>query len=240
MLRFLCLMFFYSLSSLIQALPTGFVYLHDIDPTIIEDMRYATTNNFTGHRVPGYQVGRCILTRQAAIQLSNAQKEANKQGYSFKVYDCYRPKMAVNAFYEWSKTADETTKKAFYPREEKNNLFTRQYIALDSKHSRGSTIDLTLVKLGTTQAAHPSSSRCYGKTTHYLNDNSINTGSRFDCFDVSVFPSYQNLSKEQKANRQFLTQLMMRYDFVPSEVEWWHFTLDHEPYPNTYFNFIVR
>lgn len=225
-----------------NALPKGFVYLHDIAPEIIEDMRYASSYNFIGHPIPGYQASRCILTREAAGQLAKAEKAAQKKGYTFKVYDCYRPQTAVNAFYKWSQSANDIKmKKGFYPREDKRTLFAKGYIAQSSGHTRGSTIDLTLVKIGTKDSSlQPVLTRCYGKTISYMNDNSLNTGTRFDCMDRAAHVTYKNLSIEQKTNRLLLRNLMINYGFTPYSKEWWHFTLKHEPYPHTYFDFPVR
>lgn len=226
----------------VQALPKGFVYLHQVAPQIEEDLRYATTDNFMGRTVPGYIAKHCILTKATAQQLAKAEQAALKMGYTLKVYDCYRPRRAVNAFYKWSQDEhDQLMKTAFYPREDKNTLFDKGYIAQASGHSRGSTVDLTLVKLGTT--FHPSSTnqtRCYGKTTEHINDNSINTGTRFDCFDISAHTNYQQLTAAQKANRLLLRNLMTRYGFYPYKEEWWHFTLRGEPYPKNYFDFPVK
>jgi len=230
------------LSQLAHALPQGFVYLHERAPGIVEDIRYAGSNNFVGNPIPGYDAGLCILTFQAADQLAKVQEAALKQNYSLKVYDCYRPQRAVDAFYQWSeKTKDTLMKKAFYPRVEKKNLFAQGYIAKSSGHSRGSTVDLTLVKIkGKLTLSSANSTACYGKTLAYLNDNSINTGTRFDCFDPSAHVFYPDLSSEQKANRQLLRRLMLAQGFKPYGKEWWHFTLKNEPYPNTYFDFLVR
>ncbi|KTD22166.1 D-alanyl-D-alanine dipeptidase [Legionella lansingensis] len=224
------------------SLPKGFVYLDEVAPNIIEDMRYAGSNNFVGHPIPGYKINRCILTLAAAKQLANVEKKARAMGYGLKIYDCYRPQRAVNAFYRWSQVPrDNKMKAAFYPREEKNTLFAKGYIAKASGHSRGSTVDLTLIKLGKNNRGNiEKSATCYGKTPAYIDDDSIDTGTRFDCFDVSAHTNYQDLTEEQKANRLLLRNLMLRYGFVPYKEEWWHFRLRNEPYPHTYFDFPVQ
>lgn len=133
----------------VYALPKGFVYVHDLAPEIIEDLRYVGSNNFIGHPIPGYKANHCILTTAAAEQLAKAEKAALDMGYTIKVYDCYRPQRAVNAFYQWSQNPKDSKMKAnFYPREAKSYLFAKGYIAQASGHTRGSTIDLSLVKLG--------------------------------------------------------------------------------------------
>ena len=232
----LCLLY----NSSCLSLPNNFVALEDIAPDIPQDMRYATSNNFIGNPIPGYQRGSCILTKQAAEQLKKAQKAVKAKGYSLKVYDCYRPQKAVNYFYKWSQnTKDQRQKAAFYPRVNKEELFDKQYIALSSGHSRGSTVDLTLVRLGSV-AKKATLTRCYSKSPNYLDDNSLDMGTRFDCMDKSANLDYPHLSKAQTANRKLLQQLMKENGFTPYFYEWWHFTLAKEPYPKTYFNFSVR
>ncbi|BCA94290.1 D-alanyl-D-alanine dipeptidase [Legionella antarctica] len=224
-------------------LPNGFVYLHEIAPDIIQDIRYATANNFIGSPIPGYEKRVCIVTRQAGEQLRKAQQKIKAKGYSLKVYDCYRPQKAVNYFYQWSQNPEKQQQKtAFYPREIKKNLFKNNYIALYSGHSRGSTIDLTLVK-----SSNPSKNtsktnlmRCYDRSPNYLDDDSINMGTRFDCLDKSAHIYYPNLSKIQQKNRLLLKKLMLRHGFRPYLYEWWHYTLNNEPYPSTYFDFPVN
>ena len=236
------LVLYYLVTKAAFALPQGFVYLRDVAPDIIEDMRYATTNNFIGNPIPGYKKGVCIVTRKAAEQLKKAQKEIKTKGYSLKVYDCYRPQRAVNYFYRWSQNnTDQRQKAAFYPREPKELLFKRNYIALSSGHSRGSTIDLTLVKLNNPAKKQnsPHLTRCYDTSPNYLNDSSIDMGTRFDCLDPSAHIRYSHLSAIQKKNRSLLQQLMIKNGFKPYLYEWWHFTLKQEPYPNTYFDFPV-
>ncbi len=224
------------------ALPQGFVYLQDVAPDIIQDMRYATSDNFIDHPIPGYKRGTCIVTQKAAEQLKKAQKEIKAKGYSLKVYDCYRPQRAVNYFYKWSQnSADQRQKAAFYPREPKELLFKRDYIARSSGHTRGSTVDLTLVKLSNPAKKQNSVhlTRCYGTSPNYIDDGSVDMGTRFDCLDPSAHIHYTQLSKSQKKNRLLLQQLMLKNGFKPYLYEWWHYTLKKEPYPKTYFDFPV-
>lgn len=222
------------------ALPKGFVYLHDIAPDIIEDMRYQTSNNFIGNPIPGYKKGVCIVTKQTAEQLKKAEEEIKAKGYTIKVYDCYRPQKAVNYFYKWSQNKNQRQKASFYPREPKNELFKRKYIALSSGHTRGSTLDLTLVRLNQGSKINENHlTRCYDQSSQYLDDNSIDMGTRFDCLDRRAHLNASKLSKTQRANRLLLKQLMLKNGFKPYFYEWWHYTLRDEPYPNTYFNFPV-
>nr|WP_042238661.1 M15 family metallopeptidase [Legionella oakridgensis] len=216
------------------ALPNNFVYLHDVAPNIIEDMRYAGNNNFVGTPIPGYLAPRCILTRAAAIQLQKAQLAIARQGYRLKVYDCYRPQMAVNAFNLWSKDLNDTRmKQRFYPHEPKKTLFDKGYIALYSGHSRGSTVDITLIKTSNANKTNQ-------KNDNLGKNHPIDMGTPFDYFDKSAHVFYRGLSKQQLKNRMLLRTLMMTYGFKPYPKEWWHFTLDNEPYPHTYFNFPVK
>lgn len=239
-------LFFFSLlmwltAATAYALPAGFVYLHTVSPTILEDLRYASANNFTGQWVPGYESGHCILTRAAARQLALVEETALKEGYTLKVYDCYRPRRAVKAFYQWSQSSDLSTKPFYYPREEKSTLFAKGYISLMSGHSRGSTVDLTLVKRS--QRGHypaQASTVCYSKTSQHSNDDAINTGSRYDCLDKSAHVFYADLTAKQRQNRLLLRELMVARGFSPYGKEWWHFTLKNEPYPRTYFDFPVH
>lgn len=224
----------------IFALPAGFVYLHSIAPDIEQDMKYAGTNNFTGHQIPGYERGRCILSRQAAMQLKKAQKEAKRLGLGLKVYDCYRPVTAVNYFYRWSQNKfDRSQKDEFYPRVPKNQLFDKGYIARYSSHSRGSTIDLTLIHPGKSHHQR-STQNCYSKSSNYLDDNSLNMGTRHDCLDPSANYNYPELSAEQRKNRRLLRRIMNHAGFRPYSKEWWHFTLRNEPWKHKYFDFSVR
>ncbi len=212
------------------ALPQGFVYLHQVDPDIIEDMRYATSYNFTGRPVPGYLAPKCILSKPAARQLKKVQKAANKIGYRLKVFDCYRPQKAVKAFVGWSqRVKDNQMKPWFYPDEEKSTLFSKGYIAEYSGHTRGSTLDLTLVKSGD----YPSN--CNYKTC----PPSIDMGTPFDYFDHKAHVFAKGLTQTQKQNRMLLRRLMKQYGFRPYSKEWWHFTLNNEPYKRQYFDFNV-
>ena len=235
----LCLMLTMPLSF---SLPSGFVYLKDIAPGIQQNMRYATTQNFVGRPIVGYQSGQCILTSQAARALKKAQQTAQKLGYGLKVYDCYRPQMAVNDFYRWSQNRQISRyNPQYYPRVKKSQLFNKGYIARYSGHSRGSTVDLTLSPLKNKKRILPSQAlkRCYAASPEYLNDNSIDMGTRFDCLDPSAHFHYSKQSSKQLHNKRLLRQLMRQAGFKPYHKEWWHFSLGQEPYPKRYFNFVV-
>lgn len=227
-----------------NALPKGFVYLSTVDSSIVQDMRYATEHNFTGRPVPGYENATCILTSQAAEQLKKVQHSLQPLGYSLKIYDCYRPTQAVAAFYAWSQNNSETTKGEFYPQLEKKNLYKLGYVAFEkSTHSRGSTVDLTMVKLPLQPQEiyqpHKNLRACYLPYGQRFHDNSIDMGTGYDCFSELSHPDNINVSWQEYLNRLFLRYWMEKYGFASMETEWWHFTLKNEPFPETYFNFPV-
>ncbi|PSJ25613.1 D-alanyl-D-alanine dipeptidase [Streptosporangium nondiastaticum] len=224
--------------------PRGFVALADVDPTILQEMRYVTVHNFTGHRVDGYRRPLCVLTREAAEALHRAQRSLLRRGYSLKVYDCYRPQRAVNDFVEWAKDLADTLMKAeFYPRVDKTRLFADGYIAEKSGHSRGSTMDLTLVKLPVrpTRPYVPGEPLvpCYAPRWQRFPDNSVDMGTGFDCFDTLAHTLDPRITGVQRANRLLLKTTLEAVGFVNLPEEWWHFTFKPEPFPDTYFDFPV-
>jgi len=228
-------------------LPADFVYLHDIDPSIIQELRYAGYHNFLGRPVKGYEhhaMG-CILTKQAAQALKQVQAELKQHSLSLKVYDCYRPQMAVDDFISWSKQVKEQQMKTeFYPRVNKADVFKLGYVAEKSGHSRGSTMDLTIVALPVPvqESYHPGQKLypCYAPYYRRFRDNSVNMGSGYDCLDEVAHVDYQAISAQAHINRELLNHVMVGQGFVPVPEEWWHFTLKDEPYPQTYFNFPLR
>ncbi len=200
--------------------PSGFVLLADYVPGIVQEIRYYSTYNFIGDRIDGYEEPCALLTKEAARALKSVSNELMVQGYRLKVFDAYRPVSAVNHFVLWGiEDQDIRMKPYFYPDLQKQELFARGYIAKQSGHSRGSTVDLTLLDMRT------------GKE--------VDMGSPFDLFSEVSHPDYKDITEEQYANRMTLQRAMMRGGFVPIECEWWHFTLAHEPYPDTYFAFPV-
>lgn len=227
-----------------EDMASGFVYLRDVDPTILQDMRYAGTNNFTGHPVPGYDATECVLVREAADALKAVQAEVKAKGLSLKVYDCYRPARAVAAFVDWSKLPDDPkAKTTYYPALSKSALFPN-YVALVSGHSRGATMDLTLVPLDA-PAVLPSASSgeamaCTAAQGQRAPDASLDMGTAFDCFDTKANTETTGLTDEQHANREMLVDVMRRHGFKNYEREWWHYTLENEPFPNTIFDFPIE
>ncbi|MFE1407681.1 M15 family metallopeptidase [Streptomyces sp. NPDC058770] len=224
--------------------PGEFVALRSVDPTIIQEMRYPTAHTFMGVPVDGYREPLCILTRPAARALHRAQTRLLRRGYSLKVYDCYRPQRAVDHFVRWAKDLDDRTMKGeFYPRVDKSRLFADGYIAEKSGHSRGSTVDLTLVKLPAAPAGPDAPGRwnvpCYAPQDERFPDSSVDMGTGFDCFDTLAHTDDPRVQGAQRANRQFLKRTLAEAGFVNLAEEWWHYTLRAEPFPDTYFDFPV-
>ena len=177
--------------------------------------------------------------------LAKVQQELLKQHLSLKVYDCYRPQIAVNHFIAWSKDINDQKMKAeFYPRVDKKDFFKLGYVAEKSSHSRGSTMDLTIVPIPSpaTDTYKPGQPlvACIAPFGTRFNDGSIDMGTGYDCMDELSHIDNQQLNKTALKNRKLLSDLMQKYGFQPYLQEWWHFTLKDEPYPNTYFNFTVR
>ncbi len=200
--------------------PSGFVVLSDFVPHIVQEIRYYSTYNFIGDRIDGYEEPCAILTKEAARALKSVSSEIIVQDYRLKVFDAYRPATAVKQFILWGiEDQDIRMKPYFYPDLEKQELFEKGYIARQSSHSRGSTIDLTLLDMKT------------GKE--------LDMGSPFDLFSERSHPDYRGITEEQYENRMILQKVMVRNGFLPLDCEWWHFSLADEPYPDTYFEFPV-
>ena len=198
--------------------PSGFVLLSDVIPHIIQEIRYFSTYNFLGERVDGYEEPCSILTKEAARALKAVSNEMFVQGYRLKIFDTYRPACAVRHFVLWGiEDQDVRIKPYFYPDLQKQELFEKGYIAKMSSHSRGSTVDLTLLDMRT------------GKE--------VDMGSPFDLFSELSHPDCRDVTEEQFENRMMLQKVMVRNGFKPIDCEWWHFTLENEPYPDTYFEF---
>ncbi len=212
-----------------------FVNITDVVPDAILEIRYHSTYNFVGARIDGYEEPTALLTRQAADSLRAVSLDLKRHGYVLKIYDAYRPQRAVDHFMRWSQDLGDTITKAyFYPRLTKKEVFDGEYVATKSGHSRGSTVDLTIVDMKT------------GKE--------VDMGGTFDWFGIESHPDYgggnpetldfqqtdPNFTSVQFYNRMVLRTAMLRHGFKPLDNEWWHFTLKDEPFPDTYFNFPVK
>lgn len=199
---------------------SDFVLLTNAVPDVILEIRYFSTYNFVGDRIDGYLEPVALLTKEAAAALKAASDDFITKGYRLKIYDAYRPQMAVSNFVRWAQDVEDTRMKAyFYPDLTKDVLFEQGYIAERSGHSRGSTVDLTLVDMQT------------GKE--------LDMGGVFDFFGELSHPDYKEITEAQYANRMLLREGMLAHGFKPLPEEWWHFTLENEPYPDTYFTFPV-
>ena len=199
---------------------SGFVLVSDMVPHVIQEIRYHSTYNFIGDRIDGYEEPVAILTKEAARALRSACGELIVKGYRMKIFDAYRPACAVRHFVLWGvEDQDIRMKQYFYPELEKQELFAKGYIAKQSSHSRGSTVDLTLIDMQT------------GKE--------LDMGSPFDLFSEKSHPDFRGITEEQYENRMLLRDAMLRNGFAPLDCEWWHFTLADEPYPDIYFDFPV-
>lgn len=222
-------------------LPDGFSRLRDVDPTILQEMRYTTHHNFVGRPITGYDAADCWLTNRTARLLKDVQATVSAKGYTLKVYDCYRPQRAVNDFYRWAQDpTDDVTRKEFYPRLAKDKLFPLGYIAKQSGHSRGSTMDLTLVPKGngvspTWNIGDPLVD-CAAPASKRFPDTSIDMGTGFDCFDPKANTANPTITAAQKKRRAILLDAMTHAGFKNLPEEWWHYTLIDEPFPNTYFD----
>jgi zinc D-Ala-D-Ala dipeptidase len=223
----------------------GFVDIKEVIPDIQLDIRYFGYHNFLGEKVDGYNAAKCLLTKEAAESLSGVQKELGQFSLSLKIYDCYRPQRAVNHFVRWAKEIENTkTKKEFYPDIDKRNLFKDGYIDSKSGHSRGSTVDLTIIPLPAPEQQEYTPgqrlSECYLPASARFRDNSIDMGTGFDCFDELSHTATIDIGQKQRINRLLLKSLMDKYGFKNFDKEWWHYTLKNEPYPDKYFDFVIE
>ena len=200
-----------------------FVCLEDFLPSILTDLRYCSVNNFIGEPVDGYEAARAILSKAAAASLVKVQEELSLFGLGLKIFDAYRPQRAVDHFVRWAKKHDDNRMKPlYYPNIDKEQLIPDGYIIPRSSHSRGSTVDLTII------------------TNSGGRVRELDMGSPFDFFDPISWPGNLGVTAQQRANRMLLSTVMGNHGFVPLAQEWWHFTLANEPFPDTYFDFPVR
>ena len=199
-----------------------FVSVNNIIPDAVLDIRYYSNYNFIGKRIDGYEEPIALLTKKACMALKEANDEFKSKGYRIKIFDAYRPKGAVSHFIKWAKDVNDICmKNEFYPNIDKSQLFELGYISKESSHSRGSSVDLTLVDINT--------------------NLEIDMGGKFDYFDESSHSDYkEGLSDEQLQNKFYLQNIMIKHGFVPIKEEWWHFTLKDEPFPDTYFDFPIK
>ncbi|MEA1050130.1 M15 family metallopeptidase [Lamprobacter modestohalophilus] len=224
--------------------PDDIIDVSAIIPGAVLDLRYTTAHNFVGRPIPGYQAPRCLLTRQAAVALAEVQAALIEQGYQLKLYDCYRPQQAVDAFVAWAEDLDDQRMKTeFYPNVDKQHLFRDGYIASKSGHSRGSTVDLTILpKPAPPQPPFDAEAQvsCEATFGERFADNSVDMGTGFDCFSPLSHTLSPAITGQAHDYRLLLKGLMEEAGFKNLAEEWWHFTLRDEPYPETYFDFPIR
>ena len=197
---------------------SGFIPIYTVIDDAVYDIRYYSSYNFTGNRINGYKAPIAYMTKEGANALSVAAKDLRKKGYRLLIWDSYRPQKAVDNFVEWINNPNDEGDKSFYPELKKSDLLKGLYIMEKSGHTRGSTVDLTLIK---------------------KDGSFVDMGGTFDLFSEISHPNYKKLTKEQKKNRKILHNAMIKAGFKGLDSEWWHFTLENEPYPDTYFDFDV-
>lgn len=198
----------------------AFVNVGEEIPSIMLDVRYASSDNFIGRPITGYKASKIFISREAAQILKVIQTELQQEGLSLKIFDAYRPQRAVDDFVRWAADPNDiTTKAKYYPEIKKARIIPEGYVAEKSGHSRGSTLDLTIVNAQGVE---------------------IDMGSGWDYFGKKSHAFYKDISTDQQANRQKLREIMIRHGFAPYDEEWWHFTLKDEPYPERYFDFEIE
>jgi zinc D-Ala-D-Ala dipeptidase len=209
-----------SVHAVAQERPSAFVDAAAVVPGLIVDARYAGAHNFVGRPIDGYEAPRCLLTKPAAEALAQVARDLAAQGLVLKAFDCYRPARAVANFVHWAHNLNDTAgKREFYPEVDKRVLFREGYISNRSGHSRGSTVDLTLAR---------------------ADGSELDMGTPFDFFSPLSWPGSAGVSAQARENRAMFAAAMRRRGFQPYPREWWHFTLAHEPFPGTYFDFPVK
>lgn len=230
------------ITSSLTTLPDGFVYLDEVDPTIQTSMRYFSTENFVGTRMDGYKKARIIMTKETAVALCKAQKEFLQDGYSLVIYDAYRPQKAVDHFVRWSTTSNNPAIKAkYYPEVAKEHCFKLGYISKKSGHTRGSTIDLTIIKVGDQLKTPTLNMRAMNeKQVPFLDDGTVDMGSSLDLFGPASHHDSPLMPQEYTDRRNYLRSKMVKHGFKTFVKEWWHYTLINEPFPNTYFDFDIE
>lgn len=202
-------------------IPAEFIDVRQVVRGVTIDLRYFSRNNFVGEFIDGYEEANMLMTRETAAALIPVENQLRAMGLGLKIFDAYRPQQAVDHFVRWAEDLDDTRMKyRYYPNVDKANLFSDGYIAARSGHSRGSTVDLTIIDRAT--------------------GDELDMGTPWDFFDLRSWPSSTEVSATQRANRMLLRTLIIEAGFRPLETEWWHFTLENEPFPDTYFNFVIQ
>lgn len=215
---------------LAQGLPGDFVFLRDIDPTIIQDIRYAGANNFMGRPIAGYGAAECVVKRDVGLRLKAVQQELARQKLSLKMFDCYRPARAVADMVAWSQNGHETAAERRYnPAFPKTDLFRLGYIATHSGHSTGTAVDLTLVDLTANNAGKFDPAKDYADCTApaavRAPEGSVDMGTGYDCSDPKGHTDARSITPAQRRWRTRLVAAMAGQGFANYSKEWWHFSL---------------
>jgi len=213
-----------------QALPGGFVFLRDIDPTILQDIRYAGANNFVGRPLAGYEAGECVVKREIGLALKRVQQELAPRKLSLKMLDCYRPARAVHDMVVWSRNGRETPAEQRYnPAFSKKDLFRLGYIAEHSGHSTGAAVDLTLMDLAADNSGVFDPGKAYADCTAPASarapEGSVDMGTGYDCSDPRAHTAASSITPSQRRWRNALVAVMAKQGFVNYSKEWWHFSL---------------
>ncbi len=215
-----------------------FVNITDVVPDAILEIRYFGTYNFVGQRIDGYLQPTALISKRAADSLKAVSDDVMRMGYRLKIYDAYRPQMAVDHFVRWAANIPDTMmRRYFYPEVDKSRLFELDYIAAKSGHTRGSTVDLTLFDMTTEKELDMGGTfDWFGEESHPDFGGNPETG----VYNGKPSPAGRTITEEQFRNRMILRAAMLRHGFKPIDSEWWHFTLKDEPFPATYFEFPVK
>lgn len=225
-------------------LPKDFVFVKELIPDVVEHLRYGTEENFVGRVIEGYKrTDGAVLTRLAAESLSRISKKLNADGYKLVIYDTYRPQRAVNNFIEWAEVVSDAAKKdLYYPLVDKKDVFEKGYVAKRSGHSRGSTVDIGLLEVGKTLQPVKVIQRKFknGREYNYLDDGTVDMGTSWDFLDVSSHYENDLVDEEITKRRLYLRGLFEEEGWKITPREWWHFTYINEPFPDTYFDFVVE
>lgn len=224
------------------SLPDGFVYLKQVDPTIVQEVMYYGERNVIGSRIDGYKAPVVILTEKAALRLKQVQENIKKDNYSLVIYDGYRPQKSLDHFVRWRDSDDERMKPYYYPHLTKKETFEKGYMTPTSTHSRGSTVDLTIIELGKTVNHNPKAIQRTlndGRSIHYWQDNTVDMFSSVDLMDPASWENTTIIDDIYQTRRAYLRTKMEQFNFEPFALEWWHFRLKDEPFAE-HFNFDIE
>jgi len=213
-----------------QALPGGFAFLRDIDPSILQDIRYAGANNFVGRRLAGYEAAECVVKPEVGLALQRVQQALAPQKLSLKMLDCYRPARASHDMVLWARNGRETpAERRYNPAFAKQDLFRLGYIAEHSGHSTGAAVDLTLVDLTADNSAVYDPGKAYADCTAPVEarapEASVDMGTGYDCSDLKAHTAASSITPAQRRWRNVLVTAMAKQGFVNYAKEWWHFSL---------------